>query len=147
MLENRSRNHMTEPTFYPLEKIEALSPKYIEALKAVGFETTEELLNIGQLALPVLEDKTKIPIKFLDKLVEIVDLMRIENVTEEYGDILNQIGIDSVKEFRHRNPASTMKKIKEQLEKTPGILKIVPTEKDVAAWIENAKALPNLDIN
>ena len=51
--------------------------------------------------------------------------------------MLKRIGVDSIKELKHRNPA----KLKEMIESRHG--KVVGlSEKTCATWIEEAKAHP-----
>ncbi len=130
-----------------LEKVEGIGPKSAAALAEAGIETTEDLLKVKQNEIDELAEKTGLSEKNIDKWIEIVDLMRVKGVGEEYSEALNRIGIDSVKEFRRRNPKNTLKKLEEMDEEYPDVLRKIPTEKQITKWIEHAKKLPDLDIN
>ncbi len=130
-----------------LEKVEGIGPKSAKALMDAGIKDTDALLKIKQNEIDDLSKKTGISAKNIDKWIEIVDLMRIKGVGEEYSEALNRIGIDSVKEFKHRNPANTLKKLEEMDKEFPDVLRKLPTEAQITKWIEEAKKLPDLDIN
>ena len=89
-----------------------------------------------------MTDSTKISEKLLDKWAEHADLMRIGGVGPEYSEVLNEIGIDSVKEFAHRNPANTLERIKKLDEEKPDVIRRIPTLEEITKWIEEAKTLP-----
>ena len=55
--------------------------------------------------------------------------------------MLNQIGIDSVKEFAQRNPKNTLDKIMELDKKKPDVFRKPPTLKDIEDWIAEAKEI------
>lgn len=130
-----------------LEKVEGIGPKSAKALEKAGIKSTEDLLKVKQDDVADLAKKVGVPKKNLDKWIEIVDLMRIKGVGEEYSEALNRIGIDSVKEFRNRNAENTLKKLEAMDKKTPDVLRKLPTVKQIQDWIDQAKKLPELDVN
>ncbi|MCF2139209.1 MAG: DUF4332 domain-containing protein [Candidatus Lokiarchaeota archaeon] len=132
---------------YKIEELEGIGPKYAEALKKIGITKTDELLKIKQKDVADVAKKINVPKKNLDKWIEIADLMRIKGVAEEYSEALNRIGIDSVKEFKHRNAANTLTKLEELNRKFPDILRKLPNIDMIKEWISEAKKLPDLDIN
>ena len=132
---------------YKIEELEGIGPKYAEALKKIGIIKTDELLKIKQKDVVEIAKKIDVPKKNLDKWIEIADLMRVKGVGEEYSEALNRIGIDSVKEFRHRNPANTLTKLEELDKEFPDILRKLPNVDMIREWISEAKKLPDLDIN
>ena len=69
------------------------------------------------------------------------DLMRISGVGEEYSELLEAAGVDTVKELRNRNAANLAAKMAEVNEaKKP--TRQVPSESQVTKWVEQAKELP-----
>lgn len=63
------------------------------------------------------------------------DLAHIKGIGPKHSAMLKSIGVDSIKELKHRNPA----KLKEMIETRHG--KVVGlSEKTCATWIEEAKA-------
>ncbi len=132
---------------YKIEELEGIGPKYAEALKKIGIIKTDELLKIKQKDVVDVAKKIDVPKKNLDKWIEIADLMRVKGVAEEYSEALNRIGIDSVKEFKHRNAANTLTKLEELDKESPDILRKLPNVDMIKEWISEAKKLPDLDIN
>lgn len=69
------------------------------------------------------------------------DLMRIKGVGEEYSELLEAAGVDTVKELKHRVPANLTAKMAE-VNALKHLVRQVPSEAMVARWIEEAKQLP-----
>jgi predicted flap endonuclease-1-like 5' DNA nuclease len=122
-------------------EIEGIGPKYGEKLKDAGYEKIEELIPLSRKDLKELAEETGISFQLLDKWQEHADLMRIKGVGPEYSDALNQIGIDSVKEFAQRNPENTLKRIEELDKEKPDVIRRVPTLDAIKNWIKQAKKL------
>jgi len=126
-----------------LTKIEGVGEVYAAKLKAAGVDTVEALLEVG--ATPngrdALEEKTGIGHKLILEWVNLADLMRIKGVGEEYADLLEEAGVDTVKELRRRNAAN----LHAAMVETNGeknLVRRLPSREQVADWIEQAKALP-----
>jgi predicted RecB family nuclease len=67
--------------------------------------------------------------------------MRIKGVGEEYSDLLEAAGVDTVKELATRNPGNLHKAMLE----TNAAKKLVrrdPSLAEVEAWVREAKTLP-----
>jgi predicted flap endonuclease-1-like 5' DNA nuclease len=64
------------------------------------------------------------------------DLARIKGIGPKYAEMLKGIGVDSVKELRHRNPEN----LKEMIETRHGAV-IGLTVAECADWVSQAKAL------
>jgi len=131
----------TKPKETPIIEIEGVGTKYGKILENAGVFKVENLLSLGTGEIKELKDKTKISEKLLDKWAEHADLMRIGGVGPEYADVLNQIGIDSVKEFAQRNPQNTLDRIIELDKEKPDVFRKPPTLKEVEDWISQAKEI------
>lgn len=123
--------------------IEGIGPVYAEKLVAAGVKTVEALLEKG--ASPkgreMLAEVTGISEKLILEWVNLADLMRIKGVGEEYSDLLEEAGVDTVKELKHRNPDNLYKALVEiNMEKK--LVRRVPTLKEVQKWIAEAAELP-----
>ena len=68
------------------------------------------------------------------------DLMRIKGVGEEYSELLEAAGVDTVKELKHRNAANLAVKMAE-INEEKKLTRQVPAEKTVAGWVEQAKGM------
>ena len=126
-----------------LTKIEGIGETYSAKLNAAGIDTIEELLEVG--AAPKgrqeLGEKTGISNKLILEWVNLADLMRIKGVGEEYSERLEEAGVDTVKELRNRNPDNLHAALLQTNEEKK-LVRQVPGRNQVAAWVEQAKALP-----
>jgi predicted flap endonuclease-1-like 5' DNA nuclease len=125
-----------------LEIIEGIGPVYAEKLRAAGIGSVSALLRAG--ATPEgrrdLEEKTGIGHEYILDWVNRADLMRIRGVGEEYSDLLEWAGVDTVPELAQRNSDNLIKKILEVNEEKR-LVRRPPTRDMVARWIEQAKTL------
>jgi predicted flap endonuclease-1-like 5' DNA nuclease len=64
------------------------------------------------------------------------DLHKLKGIGPKHTEMLESIGVDSIKELSHRNPASLTKMIAERHGSVVGL-----SEAQVAGWIQEAKAL------
>ena len=71
----------------------------------------------------------------------IADRMRIKGVRKEYAELLQAAGVDTVKELKYRNP-SNLAKAMADANKKRRLVRLLPSEKVVKRWIENARTLP-----
>jgi predicted flap endonuclease-1-like 5' DNA nuclease len=126
-----------------LEIIEGIGPVYAEKLREKGIRTIEALLEAG--ATPAgrqqMEEKTGIYHALILEWVNLADLMRIKGVGEEYSDLLEEAGVDTVRELRHRVPEHLHRAIVE-VNEAKRLVRRLPTPKMVANWVEQAKTLP-----
>ena len=63
------------------------------------------------------------------------DLDKLKGIGPHYKVMLKEIGVDSIKELRHRNPAH----LKEMIEQRHGPV-VGLSEHECQTWIEEAKA-------
>lgn len=126
-----------------LIEVEGIGESYAQKLKEAGIKNTDDLLEKG--ATPAgrqaLEEATKISGKLILTWVNHVDLFRIKGVGEEYSDLLEAAGVDTVPELAQRNAENLYQKLIE----TNGVQKRVrklPTQNQVSNWIAQAKELP-----
>ena len=70
--------------------------------------------------------------------------MRIKGVGSEYSDLLEAAGVDSPAELAQRNAASLATTFQEVVAARPGIVRRIPSESEVAGWIDDAKGLDKL---
>jgi predicted flap endonuclease-1-like 5' DNA nuclease len=126
-----------------LTSIEGIGDTYAAKLKTAGINSVEELLDVGATpnARQELEEKTGIGHKLILEWVNLADLMRINGVGEEYADLLEEAGVDTVKELRNRNPDNLHAALLETNEQKR-LVRQVPGRNQVADWVKQAKALP-----
>jgi uncharacterized membrane protein len=126
-----------------VEDIEGIGPAYAEKLAAVGVTSTADLLSFG--AKPQGRDKLAATTGISDTLilewVHDVDLMRIPGVGPQYSDLLEAAGVGSPAELAHRNPANLAITFQEVVAARPGIVRRVPSDSEISAWIDAAGKL------
>lgn len=126
-----------------LTEIEGIGQAYAARLQAAGIDSIEALLEAG--ATPQgreeLEEKTGIAHKLILAWVNRADLMRIKGVGEEYADLLEESGVDTVKELRNRNPQNLHQALREANEQKKRVRRL-PGLDQVAGWVEQARSLP-----
>ncbi len=123
--------------------VEGIGPAYAEKLAEVGIKTTDDLLAAG--AKPYdrekLAESTGISPKLIRQWVDKVDLMRVPGVGPQYSDLLEAAGVGSPAELAQRNPANLAVTVQEVAAARPGIVRRVPSEAEIAGWIEAAGQL------
>jgi predicted flap endonuclease-1-like 5' DNA nuclease len=125
--------------------VEGIGPVYAKKLIAVGITTTNKLLKKG--ATPKgrkeLESSTGISGNLILEWVNHADLHRIKGVAEEYSDLLEEAGVDTVPELAQRKPANLHAKIMEvNIQKH--LVRQLPALSQVENWVSQAKALPRV---
>lgn len=123
--------------------IEGIGPVYAGKLNSINIYTTSDLLEAGSTPLgrKELAEKTGISHELILEWVNIADLFRIKGVGEEYSDLLEEAGVDTVVELAKRVPENLHAKMLEVNEKKK-LVRRPPTLNEVKQWIEEAKKLP-----
>jgi predicted flap endonuclease-1-like 5' DNA nuclease len=126
-----------------LVDIEGIGATYAAKLQEAGVTTQEKLLEVGATAKGRrdLAARTGLGAKLILKWVNRADLARVKGIGEEYADLLEAAGVDTVPELARRNPANLHAKLA-QLNQAKKLVRSLPAEQQVAAWITQAKDLP-----
>jgi len=123
--------------------IEGIGPVYKQRLTAIGITTTNKLLKKG--ATPKgreeLAKKTDISGSLILEWVNHADLFRIKGVAEEYSDLLEEAGVDTVPELAQRNPENLYAKLVE-VNDLKKLVRQLPSQRQVADWVQQAKTMP-----
>ncbi len=122
--------------------IEGIGPVYAEKLQAIGIKTVEALLKAG--ATPKgredIAEQTGITKTLILEWVNHADLYRIKGVGEEYSDLLEEAGVDTVVELATRNPENLYAKIIE-VNEAKKLVRRPPSQSMVADWVLQAKGM------
>jgi predicted flap endonuclease-1-like 5' DNA nuclease len=123
--------------------IEGIGPVYAKKLNSVDIFTTSDLLEVGGTprGRKELAEKTGISDKLILRWINMADLFRIGGVGEEYSDLLEMAGVDTVVELAKRVPENLHAKMLEVNEKK-NLVRRPPALNEVKQWIEEAKKLP-----
>ena len=128
-----------------LIKIEGIGETYEKKLNAVGLFSVEDLLEKG--ASPKgrkeLAAKTGIGDALILKWTNRADLFRIKGIGEEYGDLLEAAGVDTVPELAQRKADNLYQKLVET-NNAKKLVRKLPALSQVKNWIDQAKKLPRL---
>jgi predicted flap endonuclease-1-like 5' DNA nuclease len=127
---------------YKITEIEGIGPARAATLETAGIKTTDHLLDLcadakGRAAVA---EKTGIGAAQLLKWANMADLMRISGVGQEYSELLEAAGVDTVKELRTRRADNLTAKMAE-VNAEKKLVRSTPTEASVTKWIEQAKTL------
>ena len=128
---------------YSISAIEDIGADEAEALKSVGIRTAEKLLEAAKSpkGRKLLAAQTELNEKRLLRWANIADKLRIRGMGREYAGLLCEVGVDTVKELRYRNPARLAKSMAEA-NKRRKLVRFLPSEKLVKRWVEHARRLP-----
>lgn len=127
---------------YAIDKIEGVGTKYAEVLRKNGISRTHHLLERGATRKGRKEVASATGLKETDilKWANMCDLMRIKGVGEEYSELLEAAGVDTIKELRTRKAANLHKAMVEANEKKE-LVRQLPSLKQVERWVKQAKDL------
>jgi predicted flap endonuclease-1-like 5' DNA nuclease len=128
---------------YRIEDIEGIGKVFGEKLRAAGIKDTATLL--ARCATPkdraALADATGIAPGLVLKFANRADLMRVKGVGEEYSDLLEAAGVDTVPELAQRKAANLHAAL-EAANAAKKLVRQAPSLKTVQGWIAAAKEMP-----
>jgi len=128
-----------------LVTVEGIGEAYAQKLQDAGIATTQALLEKG--ASPQgrkeIAEKTGISETLILRWVNHVDLFRIKGVGEEYADLLEAAGVDTVPELAQRNPENLHQKLV-AVNQEKKLVRQLPNQAQVSDWIEQARQLPRV---
>ncbi len=128
-----------------LETIEGIGDVYAEKLRAAGVRGTNDLLKKGSTkqGRQALAELAGVSEKLILEWVNHADLFRIKGIGPEYADLLEEAGVDTVVELAQRNPDNLYAKLVE-VNEAKKLVRRLPTQNMVKAWIAQAKELPRV---
>jgi predicted flap endonuclease-1-like 5' DNA nuclease len=126
-----------------LTTVEGIGHKQAEKLNAAGIATTQDLLDRGRTpqGRQTIAEETGISETRVLDWINRVDLFRIKGIGEEYSDLLESAGVDTVPELAQRNPDNLYRAISE-VNQEKKLVRQLPTPSQVSQWVEQAKQLP-----
>jgi predicted flap endonuclease-1-like 5' DNA nuclease len=127
---------------YSIEKIEGIGAAYAKKLQGAGIRKTSQLLaQCGRAkGRKTVASQTGLEEAQLLKWANMADLMRISGVGEEFSELLEAAGVDTVKELRNRKADNLAARMAE-VNQAKKLTRQVPSASQVARWIEQAKSL------
>lgn len=125
-----------------IAEIEGIGPAVAKKLAEADIISVEGLLKAGSTPKGRDEIASKAGVSGTQilKWVNRADLFRVNGVGTQYSDLLEAAGVDTVVELATRNAGNLTKKMAE-INDAKKLVRQLPSEKQVAAWIEHAKTL------
>lgn len=125
-----------------IDEIRTLAHREATRLRKVGIRTTDALLRRAatRSGRSQVSAETDIPTAHLLRWVNFADLMRVKGVGGEYAELLSICGVTTVPELRRRNGVALTAKM-HSVNHRKELVKRLPTEAMVEAWIERATTL------
>ncbi len=122
--------------------IKGMTPDLAAKLKEQGITNTDHLLEASKTASArrALAQKVGVENSVLLELVNRADLSRIKGIGDAYANLLEEAGVDSVKELAHRTPANLHDKLV-QVNTEKKTVPRPPSLDQVTTWVDEAKAM------
>ena len=125
-----------------LNEIEGIGEAFAGKLDGAGVKSTDDLLE--KCSTPKgrkeIAEASGVGEKKILRWTNMADLFRIKGVGEEYADLLEAAGVDTVPELGQRNAANLCAKMTE-VNEAKKLVRALPTEDKVSDWVEQAKKL------
>ena len=130
---------------YKVEEIEGIGPVLGEKLRTAGINTVDKLLENAatKKQRQSLAEETGISEKQILKFTNMADLFRLNGVGQEYAELLEVAGVDTVPELAQRNAANLTAKM-EEVNEAKNLTRKTPSAAEVEKWIAQAKELPRV---
>jgi len=128
-----------------LEKVEGIGETYADKLRGIGVASTGALLEEGSTpkGRGRIAEAAGISPKLVLEWVNHVDLFRVKGVGEEYADLLEESGVDTVPELAQRNADNLFAKLV-KVNNDKDLVRKLPSASQVAGWVAEAKTLPRV---
>ena len=129
---------------YPINTIEGIGVKYKKILKNNDIGSTATLLKAGatKKGRKELAKQTGIDDTLILKWTNMADLLRVKGVGEEYSELLEVAGVDTVKELKKRKPENLQKAMAEvNAKRKKKLVRQVPGLSQVEKWVAESKKL------
>lgn len=125
--------------------LKGMDNSYAERLEKMNIKTLDDLLKAG--ATPkdreLIAENTKASSTLVLEWINHADLSRVNGIAGEYAGLLEKTGVNTVLELGTRRPDNLTKAMTSLNEKKQFVQQL-PTEAQVADWIEQAKHLPTM---
>ena len=128
---------------YKIEEIEGIGPVLGEKLRSAGVNNTDKLLENTKTKKQRkdLAEASGISEAKILKFANMADLFRITGVGQEFSELLEASGVDTVPALAQRNPANLTAKM-EEVNEAKKLARRTPSLKEVEKWVAEAKELP-----
>ncbi len=121
-------------------KLKGVTAELGAKLKAMGLDTAEKFFDavVTPTNRQQLAAATGVPGEVILELANRADLARIKGIAGVYGDLLEEAGVDTIKELKARSPENLLAKVLE-VNALKNLTPKPPTLKNIQAWIKLAR--------
>jgi predicted flap endonuclease-1-like 5' DNA nuclease len=128
-----------------LSYVEGIGEKYAAKLRLAGVGSTDSLLKAGSTpkGRTQLAGAAEVSEKLILEWVNHVDLFRIKGIGQEYADLLEEAGVDTVPELAQRKPENLYEKLVE-VNQQKKLVRVLPSTVKVRSWINQARNMPRI---
>ncbi len=129
----------------PLKQLKGMDDDLAKKLKVKEIRDSDQFLEaaastkLRRTLAKELDVKEKVVLELANR----ADLARMKGVAGIYSDLLEQAGVDTIKELATRNPENLHAKIVE-VNNEKRLATRLPTVLDVLEWVEAAQAMPKV---
>ncbi len=126
----------------PVAKVRGMTAEIAQAMKEMGFKTSDDLLAAGRTPAGRKELAAKLGVDGKDLLVLVnhADLNRVNGIGEVFSNLLEEAGVDTVVELAGRRADNLLAKMAE-VNSTVKTAKRLPVISQVEGWVAQAKEL------
>jgi predicted flap endonuclease-1-like 5' DNA nuclease len=125
--------------------IEGIGEVFAGKLSEAGIKSTRDLLTQGATATgrKALAEKAAISEQKILEWVNHLDLFRVKGIAGQYADLLEEAGVDTVKELAQRNAQNLHERLA-LVNQEKKLVRQLPAESQVRAWVKQAVNLPRV---
>lgn len=129
----------------PIKQLKGMDDQLAKKLKAKEIRDSEQFLEAAASSKQRkgLAKELGVKERTVLELANRADLSRLKGVAGIYSDLLEQAGVDTIKELATRNPENLFNKIVE-VNNEKRLAGRLPTILDVAEWVEAAQEMPKV---
>jgi len=130
---------------YKIEEIEGIGEKLGKLFRDAGISSTDKLLagTKTKKQRDALAESTGISPKLVLKFANMADLFRIQGIGQEFSELLEAAGVDTVIELAMRKAENLTAKM-EEVNAVKKLTRRTPALKEVEKWVTEAKTLPRM---
>jgi len=127
---------------YKIDEIEGIGSVIAHKFVSANIKTVEQLLEAGafKTGRKKLAETTGIDESSILKWVNMADLFRVKGIGQEYSELLEASGVDTVKELSTRNATNLHAKM-QAVNEQKKLTRVLPALKIVEGWIGYASTL------
>jgi len=128
---------------YKIEEIEGIGPSLGQKLSDARVTKTDKLPEATKTKAQRknLAEKSGVSPKKILTFANMADLFRISGVGQEFAELLEAAGVDTVPALAQRNAENLTKKM-EEVNEDKKLTRRTPKADEVEKWVAEAKSLP-----